>query len=81
MEEQEIENILIGQKIQSYLGIISYVLLIFITVFIGFDIFKGLQIGNIKVSQKTLNRIASMGLVCIWIILMTSEIIRLKRIN
>lgn len=75
-----IENTLLQRETQSIISIISYSLLIFTTVLIGYGIIKEFKIGKYVIPPTLLKSIATFALAFIWILLLSVEGIRLRRI-
>ena len=75
-----IENTLLQRETQSIISIISYSLLIFTTVLIGYGIIKEFKIGKYVIPPNLLKSIATFALAMIWVLLLSVECIRLRRI-
>jgi MFS-type transporter involved in bile tolerance (Atg22 family) len=73
------EILLTSGKIYSVIGLVSYILLIFITGIIGFGLLKGAKIPftNRKIKPKRLKFIASVLLIFIWCLLIIVESVKL----
>jgi len=78
-ELSDTEILLTSGKIYSVIGLVSYILLIFITGIIGFGLLKGAKIPftNIKIKPKRLKFIASVLLIFIWCLLIIVESVKL----
>lgn len=78
-EEPEISRILKSDRINLWLTLVSYILLIFVTLFVGFDIYKGIRFrGRCILSKETSNKIATISLVVIWCIFLIITSMRLE---
>lgn len=75
----EIERVLKSDKINLILSVMNYVLLIFVTLFIGFGIYGGIKYkGKTYLSPEATNTIATFSLVIIWTIFLAISILKLK---
>lgn len=75
-----IENTLLQRETQSIISIISYSLLIFTTLLIGYGIIKEFKFMGYTIPPNFLKSIATLALCFIWILLLSVEFVRLYRI-
>jgi hypothetical protein len=76
-----IERVLVSNELNLWLSIVSYCLLIFVTLFVGFDIYKGIKIGKFVLTKEQSNRIATIILILIWIIMIAVQGLRLRNLS
>jgi len=75
------EILLTSSKTLTILDIVSYVLLIITTSIVGFNILKNFKIPfiNRKISTKEINILVTSMLIIVWCILLSVQIIKLKK--
>lgn len=73
-EESDLKEIFMSDKLRSILSIISYCLLLFLTIFLGFGLYDKLNIEYI-LSDKNARKISIFLLIIVWVFLLVSEIL------